>query len=185
MKYYDTTKRKEIINNNLKKIDYNKYPFLSGINIVCEKVVHGYIEEFDEYKRQVILSTPDKINDKYIIKQLYNDNNEDDDENNNIYLDKSMIQYNIIGEFLFYYGHEHNYHGIVETSNSMFGIDNYYESIKFFTNICELDWSDDLDYDNTRTISDITMSTLSKSDSYNIFIEDIEDIENIEDTNDI
>ncbi len=134
MLFLDTKKKLEELNLYLDKNKPNYY-VLNNINIKCEKILNKkyLIDDNIEYKRQIILTTSDYIDKKYIIKDIFDKDNELE------FKDISNIKDNIIGYITFYTNDDMDQ--IVDEGIKMIYIEDYNEQLEYFENlIYNINW---------------------------------------------
>lgn len=135
MEIINSDKELNEINKILNKVK-SKYSKLNNLNLICEKVLNMYNTEFNEYKRQIVITTDSDIMDDYTIKyiEIYDDFERE-------LLDISMCKNKIIGVYIYYFGYSGQYDSREEIMNIMINM-NDDESFYFFDDIMEyIDWN--------------------------------------------
>ncbi len=128
MIFLDTKKELKELNFYLEQNKSN-YLALNNMNIKCEKILNKkyLIDDKIEYKRQIILTTSNNIDNKYIIKDIFDKDNELE------FKDISNIKDNIIGYITFYTNDDMDQ--LIDEGISIMNYKDYNEQLEYFENL--------------------------------------------------
>ena len=132
MIFLNTTKELNELNKYLQE---NKSEYINNLNIQCDKILNKRykVDNNIEYKRQIILTTSDYIDNKYIIKDIFDKDNELE------FKDISNIKDNIIGYITFYTND--NMDQLVDEGIAIIYYEDYNEKLEYFENlIYNINW---------------------------------------------
>lgn len=119
-----------------------KYPVLKDITIVCDRIINNFqiIDDGCQYKRQIVLTTPNDISNDFIINDIW-----DEDDKEEFKSTKTLVDgYKIIAVFTFYFGLSGKYYELVESHCEMKIMEKERHALAFLTKVMSsIEWNED------------------------------------------